>query len=96
MESLSSTLESFLRGSSEYEQSVADESTDSGQAGDLDCDFWGCVESLNGGADSFEARAFISSRASCAAVFSCSAFIALYSASVIVCTSGASVSLMPT
>ena len=38
MESLSSALESSLRGSSEYEQSVSDDSTDSGQAGDLDLD----------------------------------------------------------
>ena len=38
MESLSSALESSLRGSSEYEQSVPDDSTDSGQAGDLDLD----------------------------------------------------------
>ena len=38
MESLSSALGSFLRGSSEYEQSVPDDSTDSGQAGDLDLD----------------------------------------------------------
>ena len=38
MESLSSALESSLRGSSEYEQSVSDDSTDSGRAGDLDLD----------------------------------------------------------
>ena len=39
MESLSSALESSLRGSSEYEYSVPDDSTDSGQVGDLDLDF---------------------------------------------------------
>ena len=38
IESLSSALGSFLRGSSEYEQSVPDDFTDSGWAGDLDLD----------------------------------------------------------
>ena len=38
IESLSSAFGSFLCGSSEYEESVPDDFTDSGRAGDLDVD----------------------------------------------------------